>query len=104
MSNLTLSANSPLLPTLIAESIYINSAHQRVIGLVKITKDRQLSSALDGKLRVVLIVTRSTRVRRIIQISQLIHFFLPFQISNHIRKVLFTYKNEGNNQTVENKV
>ncbi len=31
-------------------------------------------------------------------------FFLPFQISNHIRKAFIFNKNEGNNQKVENKV
>ncbi len=31
-------------------------------------------------------------------------FFLPFQISNHIRKAIIFNKNEGNNQKVENKV
>ncbi len=30
--------------------------------------------------------------------------FLPSQISNHIRKAFIFYKNEGNNQKVENKV
>ncbi len=42
VSIFTLSANSPLLPALMAEAIYTNSAHQRVIGMVKITKDCQL--------------------------------------------------------------
>ncbi len=31
-------------------------------------------------------------------------FFLPFQISDHIRKAFIFNKNEGNNQKVENKV
>ncbi len=32
------------------------------------------------------------------------HFFLPFQISHHIRLAFIFHKNEGNNQKVENKV
>ncbi len=31
-------------------------------------------------------------------------FFLPFQISDHIRNAFIFNKNEGNNQKVENKV
>ncbi len=31
-------------------------------------------------------------------------FFLPFQISHHIRKAFIFHKNEGNNQNVESKV
>ncbi len=50
VSIFTLSANRPLLPALMAEAIYINFAHQRVIGLVKITKDRQLSSSLVAQM------------------------------------------------------
>ncbi len=77
VSIFTLSANSPLLPVLMAEAIY--SAHQRVIGLVKITIDR-------------------------VRIHLLANLFLPFQISNNIKKTFFIYKIEGNTQKVENKV
>ncbi len=70
-------------------SIYTNSAHQRVIGLVKITKDCRLLSAPVAQMVkcVLLILTRSTRVR----ICLLVNFFLlPFQITSE--KHLFSIK------------
>ncbi len=59
-----------------------------------------ISSGADGKMCTLFVLTRSTRVR----IHLLANFFLPFQISNHIRKAFLLKKNEGNNQEVENKV
>ncbi len=73
------------------ESTLQNSAHHRVIGRVNITKLRPptcdwtsqhyktlltvvIPSCADGKVCVVLILTRSTRVR----IRLLVNFFLPF--------------------------
>ncbi len=35
---------------MMAEAVYTNSAHQREFGLVRITKDRQLSSALVAQM------------------------------------------------------
>ncbi len=53
----------------------------------------------DDKTCVELILTRSTRVRNHLLANS---FFLPFQISNHIRKAFIFNINEGNNQTFEN--
>ncbi len=81
-----------------AEAIYINSAHQRVIGLIEFKKDWTAvrSSGTDGKECVVLILTRSTQVR--------IYLFSPFSISYRIGKAFIFNKNEGNNYKVEHKV
>ncbi len=66
----------------LAEAIYINSAHQRVIGMLNVTKDCLLWSAT------VLQMTRSTRVR----IRFLADFLFKFHIASE--KHLFSIMKE----------
>ncbi len=71
-------------------SIYTNSTHQYVIGLVNITKDNYQLSALMVQMvkRVSLVLTRSTRVR-IHLFGKLFFSLFKFQITSE--KHLFIY-------------
>ncbi len=88
--------------SLLAEAIYTNSAHQHVIGLVKITKyDWQLSALVLQMVKCVWCSFWCDRPG--FETTFRLTFSLPFQISNRIRKVFIFKKNDGNNHKVENK-
>ncbi len=73
------------------EAIDANSAHQPVIGMVKMTKDCYLLLATMVQMvkhECVHILTRSTRVR----FRHLANSFFPFQMSYRIRKAFIFYK------------
>ncbi len=87
VSIFTQSANSPLLPALMAEAIYTNSAHQRVIGKVTITKDRQLTLLLVAQMV-------NGKKKMAIDPDSIFFSFFKFQITSE--KHFFLNKNEAN--------
>ncbi len=88
---------------LIWQKLFTLTLHQRVIGLVNITKD--VLKFLAPVAQMVKCVSNAfSRDQSGFESVFWRTFFLPFQISDHIIKAFIFNKNEGNNQKVENKV
>ncbi len=100
VSIFTLSANIPLLPALMAEAIYTNSAHQRVIGLW--SKSQKTVSCNQLKFEVNCMLYSFWSDRPGFESACWQTFSSHFK--SHQKSIFFFNKNEGNNQKVEHKV